>query len=925
MASDYKNITRYNEEQLGKDRASRMSQVAMYADTAHFVYELLQNADDAGATEIYFTVSAEQLVVEHDGTPFNEENVRGISYFGKEKTDITKIGHFGLGFKSVFAYTASPRVHSDKESFEISQLYSVTATQFPTDLKRRRTRFVLPFDHLSKIPDYIERRKLKSAEKAYEEIADKLANLGEESLLFTQSLTEIHWTTEEEEGHYLREDTPVGGGGHVIYIVTGDSEGRCYLVFDRSILWPDEDGYEVEHRPVQIAFGLDKSLKEEGVIEDVGDARLFVFFPTDKETHIGFILQGPYRTTPARDNVPPDDDFNQHLVKESATLLKISLLNLKKLGLLSLDALATLPLNHERFREGSFLYPLYAEVRDALSNQPLLPTASRGFVSGSQAKLARGAELTKIFGPSQLEQLFGMPDLKWLDSELTQNNHPELHRFMVGKKSQPVKYFEKSEWIVPPLAPDIEVTAEQIAKRINVEFMSRQTDQWVLRFYEYLSGAKNAAFASQPIIRLEMDKHVIPFDKKGTPNAFLPPVDEDEDEETIIDLPTVKQSLVKREEIREFLEFDIGLTTPDMTDLVIKKVLTKYTRDKVEISVATWQRDFRKVLQALQTDSYEKRGRLEELLEDANFLLAETSCDKGGYFKRIKNVYINSYEITIFFSGCECIYLLAQDQYQKNDIEILVRLGLAKSPRIKARTANHLGHVTLYSTHGWHKRGLDRFDPDWEMEGLEDAVDNPSLQRSQLLWEYLLPCSSYIRGVIETSGRQSFERIDGHEEVISRLGKLLIEKAWLPDRDGGLHAPADIALEDLPPGYDKNTPSAKELARKLGMRKSEEQQALAVLTGGDPKRKKLLEFMLHADDATLEKFDKLIPKEKPPSEFKTFKEGVSAIHRTQRQPQVDISASTGTVSNPGKYLSSLDEVTKGSVREALTHSITHNS
>lgn len=63
MPRDYDAISRYNEEQLGKDRKSRMSQVAMYADTAHFVYELLQNADDAGATEISFVLSSDGLVL----------------------------------------------------------------------------------------------------------------------------------------------------------------------------------------------------------------------------------------------------------------------------------------------------------------------------------------------------------------------------------------------------------------------------------------------------------------------------------------------------------------------------------------------------------------------------------------------------------------------------------------------------------------------------------------------------------------------------------------------------------------------------------------------------------------------------------------------------------------------------------------------
>ena len=37
-----------------------------YPDRAHFVYELLQNAEDAGATEVSFILTPDRLVCEHD-------------------------------------------------------------------------------------------------------------------------------------------------------------------------------------------------------------------------------------------------------------------------------------------------------------------------------------------------------------------------------------------------------------------------------------------------------------------------------------------------------------------------------------------------------------------------------------------------------------------------------------------------------------------------------------------------------------------------------------------------------------------------------------------------------------------------------------------------------------------------------------------
>ena len=34
----------------------------LYPDNAHFIYELLQNAEDAGASEVQFTLNADRLV-----------------------------------------------------------------------------------------------------------------------------------------------------------------------------------------------------------------------------------------------------------------------------------------------------------------------------------------------------------------------------------------------------------------------------------------------------------------------------------------------------------------------------------------------------------------------------------------------------------------------------------------------------------------------------------------------------------------------------------------------------------------------------------------------------------------------------------------------------------------------------------------------
>ncbi len=910
MPTDYRAISAYNEEMLGKDRASRMSQVSMYADTAHFVFEILQNADDAGATEVVFEVSDDRLVIEHNGNPFTSDDVKAISYFGKGKTDITKIGHFGLGFKSVFAYTASPRIHSGNESFEITDLYTLRAVPLPADLKRNRTRFVLPFDHETSRPAYIEAGRLKKGTTARKEIAAKLAKLGPETLLFTRNLAEIRWEADGRPGHYLREERPLAGGGRELFIVTADGEESCFLVFEQPV---HTGGSETSPtgRLVQIAYRLTKRLSDEGAISPVVGAKLFVFFQTDKETHTGLIFQAPYRTTPARDNVPEDDDFNRQLVQQSADLLVESVQQLKKLKLLSLEALSALPLDFERFAEGSFFYPVHAAVRDALQRLPLLPTSTGGFVSARQAKMARGAELTKVFDTEQLETLFGIEGVRWLNPALTSARYPALYQLLVGRRRSQPGYFQKAEWASEPLAVDMEVSAESMASRLTAGFLKAQSDEWLMRFMSYVAKSSIYAFHSIPIVRLESGEQVVPKGKDGQPNAYLPP---QEGSVELNDLPMVKASLLTKQDVVDFLQDDLDLGPPDLADFALTRILPKYRKAEKEVSVARWKKDFRIVVSGLTTDSNEKKGRLLEAIRVTAFLIGVHSSNRTD-LKLVKpsQLYLSSPEVDEYFAGDETFYITPSDFYEQGDPEALVSMGVARTPRVARRTKDYRGHVSITSWHGWHKRGLDGFDPEWAIEGLAGALQNPTPVRSKLIWRLLLADSSCIRGVVESSTRQSFEN-PKREEVISATGRLLMETPWILGDGGAFVRPCDIALDELPPGFEKASTEARALAEKLGMKKSEEQEAIAVLARGDARKRKIAEYLMNASEDVMEKFEKLIPKQRELPEFKSFKEGIQSLHRVAVGNPSEGRGGAAPVSNPERYRRTAEDA----VREAVT-------
>jgi hypothetical protein len=266
------------------------------------------------------------------------------------------------------------------------------------------------------------------------------------------------------------------------------------------------------------------------------------------------------------------------------------------------------------------------------------------------------------------------------------------------------------------------------------------------------------------------------------------------------------------------------------------------------------------------------------------------------------------------FARSHGLFVTAPDCYEEGDFEALEQMGVARTPRVSQRCKDYRGHVSITGWHSQHKRGLEGFDPDWKIEGLARAIEQPSLVRSRLIWRLLLENANCIRGVTESSTRQSFEN-PRREEVISDTGRMLMEAAWLPEEENVFVCPAAIGLNELPAGFEKDTAEARVLAEKLGLRKSEEQEAIIVLARGDARKRKVAEFLMNASDEDLAKFEKLIPKQQQKPEFKSFKEGIQSLHSVAGCSAGEGRSESGPISNPDRYRKSAEDA----VREAVAN------
>ena len=143
----------------------------LYPDSAHFIYELLQNAEDMNATTVRFFLTENGIEFEHNGTKrmftvSDIDAITNIGHNGQKKDDPTSIGKFGVGFKAVFAYTATPEIHSGEYHFRIRDYFvpefdGVPNVQTCDEFGVQWTKFSLPFNNAKKSPIIAYRETLK--------------------------------------------------------------------------------------------------------------------------------------------------------------------------------------------------------------------------------------------------------------------------------------------------------------------------------------------------------------------------------------------------------------------------------------------------------------------------------------------------------------------------------------------------------------------------------------------------------------------------------------------------------------------------------------------------------------------------------------------------------------------------------------------
>lgn len=787
MPSDYAKLKADNIRRYGEDigRIGPMLLAHRYDNRAHFIFELLQNAEDAlsrraaagKVREVTFSLTPTGLSISHFGEPFTSQDVQYICGIGESTAThgLTDIGRFGIGFKSVYAFTDRPEIHSGDENFAI-EAYVRPCSITPFVVVPGQTVFRFPFR--------------PGDASAYTQVYEGLAKLDLTTLLFLREIEQINWETlDGMGGTYLREtkrQDPKSIAREVTII--GHPKGQPlksadFLVVERAVTNKGNRAGQVE-----IAYQV-----QGGRVVPVENATLSVFFPTIVPTRFGAILQGPFRTTPSRDNIPRDDAWNRHLVGEMAVLLADSLSELKSRRMLGAEALNALPIHSVRFPSGELFRPLYESTIAALKSRPLLPGLDGAHYCAAESRLGRTKEIRELFTAKQLGSLWGgSKPIHWISDAVTENRMPDLRNYLIVDLG------------INELDP------QAIATQISEKFLATQSNAWIVRFYEFLNGQESlwryGGLNGKALIRLSDGKHVVPFVNRQ-PNAFLPTTLQ-------TGFPTVHPDLCASVSAVQFLK-KLGLTEPDPVDDVIQNLLPRYT-ESLAISATDYAADLTRIITASRTNLSNQRTRLIEHLRVTPFVRAQDAgTGKPGFIKPTA-AYFPTQRLKSLFEGVTGVWfadILFGGQKFEDMRDILRACGceeyLTPVPietifsweellemRRNAGYARNTGTDAIYDK---TFRGLDTV-----LSHIAKLPFEESRTRAALLWEAL--CDAENQKSKEAFSGQYLWFYGSHRNCSFDAASVrtLNRASWIPKIDGTLAPPEAVIFEDIDPNWPGN-------------------------------------------------------------------------------------------------------------------------
>ncbi|WP_181313355.1 DUF3883 domain-containing protein [Photobacterium damselae] len=401
----------------------------LYSKDVHFVFELIQNAEDnhysAGVEpKLHFelldidptgTAGAKGcLAIYNNEEGFELKNVRAVSSVGgstkKNSKDSGYIGEKGIGFKSVFSVTPSPHIYSN--GFQFS---------FRDNDEKTGLGYIIPYWEET-VPNVVREKLITyntcillplrddPERDCLLKIRQELNNLDTSLLLFLNKISELTVNLDGSTRRYAKEE-------HDSYTaLINESEGRItttdYIVRKKTILVPEElkesKRENVTKRELCLAFPITTSSRKH---------KVYSYLPTEIHSGLPFLVNADFLLPASRESILVDREWNLWMQSELANFASKEINELVTTEPSS-RSFHWIPVHNDCTSE--FFKPVFDRVIDCLKDLDFIPNTFGQLISPNNAHYSPRslANLLEKMGCFESEYGFVATDVLYFDKQL---------------------------------------------------------------------------------------------------------------------------------------------------------------------------------------------------------------------------------------------------------------------------------------------------------------------------------------------------------------------------------------------------------------------------------------------------------------------------------------------------------------------------
>ncbi|KAH8820670.1 hypothetical protein F5884DRAFT_745017 [Xylogone sp. PMI_703] len=285
----------------------------LYQKSTHFLWELVQNADDnsynVAKPTLTITYENRTLRIDCNEIGFSRKNVAAISRIGRSSKlglDHSRryIGEKGIGFKSVFKVSDVVWIHSGSYSFKFdkSEHLGMIAPIW-ADFPRETTHGVTSI--LMKLSDFCDVRELMYEIKALEP----------RLLIYLQKLKRIKITINEDsdglwETTLDRHDQAKGSDGQQLVTLYHGPTPLSYRIFHFRVKDLPDDPKRTGHTESELVLAFPMNDERKPMIES---QNVYAFLPV-RDYGFKFLLQADFLLIASREDIDSSSPWNAALL-----------------------------------------------------------------------------------------------------------------------------------------------------------------------------------------------------------------------------------------------------------------------------------------------------------------------------------------------------------------------------------------------------------------------------------------------------------------------------------------------------------------------------------------------------------------------------------------------------------------------------------